>query len=508
MATIVFGLDGANWPLIEPWIDGGLLPNIERLREEGIWGISESVYPPTTCPNWKCYASSRSPAKHDIYWWERINKETFETEIPDSRLFVAPELWDYLNDSGRSVGVMNMPMSYPPRDVDEFMIAGGPPTKTDGYALPESLQNELERDGYKIHPAATIDGRSGQGVEETLELIKMRFETAERLFADRDLDFFHLTIFYINILQHHFWDGEPVKRAWQIVDEHIGHFLDEGHTIFLMSDHGCAEIQTAFHVNEWLEREGYLTVDSSLGDYLLKAGLTHERLGSLVSTLGLRRLISQTVPERLIRQFPTEEGHQHDTKFNKVNFEESIAVGSGQGLIYLLEDPNSEAYGRHREAIIDGLEALTTPHGGPVAEEIYRGEDVYPDGNPIYRPDIVFEQGAGVHTVGTVGYGQVMDGPRKWQAENIRDGLFLAHGEGVDAIGELDPLSILDIAPSILYAMGEDIPRDFEGEPVRATNSSRGDPTFRDPIPDRRDGLGAASEAARDRLADIGYLEQ
>lgn len=508
MATIVFGLDGANWPLIEPWIEAGLLPNIKRLREEGVWCISESVYPPTTCPNWKCYASSRSPAAHDVYWWERINKETHETDIPDARLFTSPELWDYLNDSGRSVGVMNMPMSYPPREIDEFMIAGGPPTKTDRYTFPEHIRGELEADGYRVHPAATIDGNSGRGVEETLDLIRMRFETAERLFDERNLDFFHLTIFYINILQHHFWDGEPVKRAWKIVDEHIGHFVDEGHTIFLMSDHGCAEIKTAFHVNEWLEREGFLTVDSSLSDYLMKVGLTHERLGLLVSTLGLKRLISRTVPERLIRRFPTEGGHQHDTKFNKVNFEKSVAVGSGQGLIYLLEDPASDAYNRHRETIIDELAALTTPRGTPVAEKVLRGEEVYPDGNPIYHPDVVFEQGEGVHTVGTVGYGQVMDGPRRWRAENIRDGLFLAHGEAVDATGRLEPLSILDIAPSILFAMDEDIPSDFEGEPVEATNNSRGDPTFRDPLPDRGDETGTASEATRERLADIGYLDQ
>ena len=38
MKTIVIGLDGANWSLIEPWIENGDLPNLKYLRENGVWG--------------------------------------------------------------------------------------------------------------------------------------------------------------------------------------------------------------------------------------------------------------------------------------------------------------------------------------------------------------------------------------------------------------------------------------------------------------------------------------
>jgi predicted AlkP superfamily phosphohydrolase/phosphomutase len=150
MATIVFGLDGASWPLVEPWLNAGELPNIQRMREEGLWGISESVLPPVTCPNWKCYASSRTPDAHDVYWWEKVNKETTEIDIPNSGSFTSPELWDYLNDTGVSAGVMNLPMSYPPKEIDEFMIAGGPRSREENYTHPGPLEAKLEReDNYR-----------------------------------------------------------------------------------------------------------------------------------------------------------------------------------------------------------------------------------------------------------------------------------------------------------------------------------------------------------------------
>lgn len=54
--TIVLGLDGANWALLEPWIDEGKLPNVAELRESGVWTDLESVLPPVTCPNWRSYS--------------------------------------------------------------------------------------------------------------------------------------------------------------------------------------------------------------------------------------------------------------------------------------------------------------------------------------------------------------------------------------------------------------------------------------------------------------------
>ncbi|MFB6195504.1 MAG: alkaline phosphatase family protein [Haloplanus sp.] len=506
MTTIVLGLDGANWPLIEPWIDDGTLPNIDRLRENGLWGVSESVLPPVTCPNWKCYASSRSPGAHDVYWWDTIDKTTFEVEMPDSRSFSAPELWDYLDDAGYTVGVMNLPMSYPPRPVDGFVIAGGPQTEESGYTYPESLQTELERrDGYRVHPESMVSADGHRGVEETLTLIQTRFETAERLLSERDLDFFHLTIFYNNVLQHHFWNGEPVKRAWKIIDEHVGRLLDEAETLVLMSDHGCTEIETVFYVNEWLEREGYLSLDSSLADYLMRIGVTQERVGTYVSRLGFKDVVDEFVPDWLVRRFPHDDGIKHQGKFAKVDFEESVAIGSGQGLVYLLEPPSSPRYESVRDEIVEGLSKVTTPKGTSVATAIHRGEELYPDGDPKYRPDIVFQQRAGVHAYGAVGYGQVMDEPQHWRAENVPAGLFLAFGERV-AAGRLDPISILDIAPTVLYAMGESIPRDFEGDPVEAAHVARGEPTYREPLPPRGAESGP-TETVRTRLADIGYLE-
>lgn len=509
MATIVFGLDGGNWNLVSGWLEDDSLPNLARLRSEGTYAVSESVLPPVTCPNWKCYASSQSPDSHDVYWWEKVDRETMNIDVPDSTSFTAPELWDYLNDEGLSAGVMNLPMSYPPGELVRFMIAGGPRSREENYTYPPELEADIERRfGYRVHPLNVVTSNGDcDGVDATLDLIETRFETAETLLGERDLDFFHLTIFHLNVLQHYYWNGDPVKRAWELIDKRIGRFLDDGHTIFLMSDHGCDEIHDVFHVNEWLQAEGYLSMETTAADYLMKAGITQKRMAGIVRSLGLESRIRKYVPRRIVDRFPDEEGIKRDNKFDKLDAEESVAIASGQGLVYLLLEPGSTEYNSVRSEVIEKLEQLETPRGTPVAAVVHRGEDVYPDGDPRFRPDIIFEQGPGIHTSGAVGKGEIMSDPGRWAAENVREGLFLAHGPDVASAGDIGTISILDIAPTILYAMGLDVPEGFEGTPVLEANTERDVVTTRSSLSDRDAGTTEGSGDVQERLADLGYLE-
>lgn len=507
MATVIFGLDGGTWNLIQPWLKEGFLPTIARLRNNGTWGISESVLPPVTCPNWKCYASSRSPDHHDIYWWEKVDKPAGNINIPDATDFTAPELWDYLNDEGFSTAVVNLPMSYPPREIKGIMIAGGPRSGEENYTYPPELETRLaDRFGYRVHPENVITSNENDP-DPTLEAIETRFETAYSLLEEYEFDFLHLTIFHLNVLQHYFWNAEPVKRAWKLIDEQLERFLNQGHTIFLISDHGCAEINTVFHVNEWLRNEGYLTMESSVANYMLKTGLTQERFASLVRTFGLESNLRKYLPRRLIERFPDEEGIKRDNKFAKMVHHDTDAIASGQGIIYVMHNPESYRYDEVVSELVENIENLQVPHGTPVANTVYRGDELYQDGDPRFCPDVVFEQAPGVHTSGAVGKHIVFDSPDRWRAENVREGIFLAHGTQVEPSGNIGTVSILDIAPTVLYSMGLDIPDDFEGQPIHETNRERTAITYRSPLPPRDSAKGTHGDEVKERLENLGYLE-
>jgi len=501
--TIVVGLDGANWDLLRPWLDEGHLPNIASLRESGVAADMESCLPPVTCPNWRCYSTGKNPGKLGVYWWETIDAEQRTLSTPTSRSFRSANYWDYLNEAGMTAGIVNLPMTYPPFDVDGFMVAGGPGSEQTDYARPASLGDELDARGYRLHPEATITSTEDLDAAETVvDLIDDRLGTFRNLLAERDVDVAHLTVFYVNVLQHFFWRGEPTRAAWGIIDEHIGEIRDEypDATLYLVSDHGCTEIDTMFYANSWLEREGYLETTGSGTDLFERVGLNKQLLARVTDDLGVRDLAARLAPEFLLRLIPEdEEGAKREQKLDKVDWQRSEALASGQGLVYVFDDG-----GDTRNGIRESLESLDSDVSGTaIAREVFFREEAYHGPYLEEAPEIIFDQTPGIHTSGAIGNNPVFEDVGHWRAENVRTGMFLADGPGVGGSVDRD-ISIVDVAPTLLYELGCPVPEDVDGEPVPIFG--HGAPSYREPIvPEFMDGR--SGEDVQNRLEDLGYLQ-
>jgi len=496
--AIVLGLDGANWGLLDPWLDDGSLPNIKALREEGIWGDMESCPPPVTCPNWRCYSTGKNPGKLGVYWWEKINTENRTLSTPTSRSFKSSNYWDYLNEKGIDVGIMNLPMTYPPFDVNGWMVAGGPGSEQDEYTHPASLETDLENRGYKLHPDIPVTSNEDtEAATAIVDLIDDRLKTFRYLLNERPVDVAHLTVFYINVLQHFFWRDDVTKRGWKVIDEHIGEIREEypDAALYLMSDHGCTDIDTMFYANSWLEREGYLATESDASDTFAKFGINKQRVSKIANKLGVHGLITRLTPEFVKDNVPEdEEGFKREQKLDKVNWEESSAVASGQGLIYVIDKSQ-------QEPLITDLKSLER-NGEPIASEVYTREEVY-DGEYVGEaPDVIFDQQNGVHTSGAIGDNPEFTDTGTWKAENVRTGLFLADTVDTDD-GSIDEMSIVDVAPTILHQLGVGVPTDMDGEPELLGSRNV---ESREPIPFESIDSSAADEVA-ERLEDLGYLE-
>nr|WP_276275484.1 alkaline phosphatase family protein [Halomicroarcula sp. SYNS111] len=457
----------------------------------------------------------KNPGKLGVYWWERIDTDNQMMELPDSTDFTSPELWDYVNDSGENVGVINLPMSYPPREVDGFMIAGGPRSRERNYTSPSSLQQEVERRfDYRVHPENVLTSNEDAGgeVEMIHDLLRTRLQTAYTLLEEQDVTFLHLTLFHLNVLQHYFWDGPETQKAWEIIDEELERFVEADCNLVLMSDHGCTEIDTVFYINEWLERNGYLQTESSVASRLFDIGITQERIAEIVRAFNLEQYIRPLVPRPIIERFPSDEGVVREEKLSMVDWENTTAIGSGQGLVYIVADSESE-HQRIFDALRDDLTAATGQNGKPVVKSVHAPDEIYHGEYLDRAPDLMFDQRPGVHTSEAMGHGEVFSTPTNWRGENVPDGMVLFHGEDVSP-GNLDPIRISDIGPTILHWMGLAVPTDMDGDPKTAVFDKATDPAgrpveHRPPLhshDDERGGRDLDDEVA-DRLEDIGYLE-
>lgn len=523
MKTIVLGLDGANWPLLEPWLESGDLPELATLRREATWGPLTSELPPVTSPNWRCYATGRNPGKLGVFWWETVDRERQTIRHPTARDFHTRPLWEELADARFHVAVINFPTGYPPAPIrNGRFTAGGPGARDTGFAYPAEWEAELrQRYGYRVHPTDVPRGAGhvAAHLDELLALLQSRFDVAFDLLAE-GVDFLHVTLFYTNVLQHFCYRDEPTRAGWQLIDRNLGHLrrlaAEKGYNLLLVSDHGCAPVDTVFHVNTWLAREGYLKVRlPAVVQRLGRWGLERERLVGLARRWGLTPLLRRAVPETVRRAIPGADGtFDREAKAARVDWQRSVALAGGQGPVYLLLRPDDPDYERVREAIAASLTALRNPKTGqPVVTRVFRREEVYNGPFLDRAPDLIFEQGPGVHTSGRVGHPDVFSTPEKWRADNVVEGLFLAWGPDFAARGRVNGVRIVDLAPTILHLMGVAVPEDVDGRVLveclaPESEAARRPITFR-PGEDEAGRPYTPEEEAEivARLTDLGYLE-
>lgn len=513
--NFVVGLDGAGWRLLEPWLEAGQLPTLAHIRAQGVHATNRSCLPPVTFPNWKCYSSGKNPGKFGVFWWEHINLKRETIKVTGGPDFDTAEMWDYLNQAGYRTGVVNMPATYPPRPLDGPVVSGGPDavegeyrSLSSGYTHPPELEERLRSEyDYSVHPDPLLSSnRDGAAeIDEILRLLKVRLEVAEDLFREQDLDFMHVTLFYLNVLHHFFWDGEPTRRAWRLVDEKVADLLElEDTNVILVSDHGSAPTETEFYVNEWLAKNGYLTRRLTLDEAFRSIGLTRDNALTFAKRLGIVDVLATTVPERLQRFVPQRAGVKRGRKMEAIVPDETLALASGQGPVYLHPSSN---YDDLRSTLQSKFLNLTNAEGTPLFTDVHMAEDVYHGQYVDGGPDIVLEQQPGVHVNDGIGGEVVLGKPDRWVAENTRRGIFAAIGPAFRNDGDIGEIEILDIAPTLLAQFGVPVPEDVDG---RVLDILRDDsrPGTQDPIEPTDTMLAPDNGSVERRLTRLGYMEE
>lgn len=469
--TVVVGLDGATRRLIDPWIEAGELPALADILDRGVSGELQSVLPPVTSPNWKAYATGKNPGKIGVFWWQNIDVENRRSHLPVERYHDNDEYWELLADDYR-VGVINVPTTYPPKSVGEFLIAGPPDGANTGYSHPSELESRLDDEfDYQVRKDRHLKSGDDAAFEEVLDLIDLRFRVAKQLADEHDLEFLQVTTFYLNSLHHHLWDAEYVKQGWKIVDSHLAEFLERGDNLVLMSDHGHSEIETVWYLNNWLAQEGYLQYDANVTDSLYSLGINADRLKRLLSRanarlsgVDLEASVTDLAPEWLINRLPNEEGELGGSKFEILDWENTDAIASAQGPVYLTADPGTDRYERIRAELIERFEELRGPDGRPLVRAVYPKEAVFEGPYLSEAPDIVIDKAPHVNIRENLGGDRTFArSDDSWNGVNRREGLFAAVGPAFGE-GELSALSILDLAPTLLHMHGQPVPADMDGE--------------------------------------------
>lgn len=106
----IFGIDGADWELIQELAADGRIPNIQALIKGGTTGSLQTIQPTVSPLVWTTMATGVTPDRHGV-----IDFFDRGTSAPvDSYSRRAPSLWDIAEGFGRHSVVVNWWTAWPP----------------------------------------------------------------------------------------------------------------------------------------------------------------------------------------------------------------------------------------------------------------------------------------------------------------------------------------------------------------------------------------------------------
>ena len=475
--VIVIGLDGATWNLIKPWADSGELPTFKKLMTKGVWGILESPFP-VTVPSWACYSTGKNPGKFGVFDWIKIDLNKRKIKTVNYKDFKSKEIWDYLNEYGVKTGIINIPHTYPPKKVDGFMISGMLASEISNYTYPKSLKKELEEIGYKIHPQFPlhlITKDKQKYVNEVKQLVKLRFKVAREKLDE--VEFLHLTIFYIDYLQHFLWDSLEVLSVWKIIDKELGEFLRElkskniKFTLILMSDHGFTQLKSrlGFYLNAFLMKKRLLRVKKFyFYQILYKCGIRFEVLSDIAKKLRLYEF-GRKYLRKLARRLPTQDGEiVHEGLESIIDWDNSKLINMGGiiGQIYILDKNNHEQFiSELKKDLLNLRDPITYEK---VISKVVPKEKIISGKFLSEAPDFFVYPNEG-YVIGRFNiYGDIFQ-KSIWTATHTKNGIFLLYGDGIKYPNSIINsftfrASIYDLAPTILSLFNVPIPEDMDGK--------------------------------------------
>lgn len=540
--VLVVGIDGGTLDLIGPWADEGYLPTLSRLMAEGAWGTLQSTLPPVTSPAWPTFATGKNPGKHGVF--DFIRPTGGEFELVNSTSIRARTLWRILSDAGRRVGLINVPVTYPPSPVNGFMVSGMLSPRAGRISHPADLLEpyRAELGPYIVTPGVQYkEGGEDPFIDDLLEMVRQRGRYALRLMTDQRWDFLMVHFQATDILQHAFWKfvdpthprHDPraaarflprMRQVFQQMDQEIGRLLqqlDEETTVIVMSDHGFGPLHWVVNVNLLLLEAGLLRLRrdplTRLRAGLFRAGLTPASVWHLIERVGLQNyvwFVSKSTRNKVVSKF---------LSFDDVDWSRTVAYSIGHvGQVYVnlkgrephgIVEPGAQQ-DEVRQQVTEALQTLRHPESGqPLLDRVIPGDEVAHGPYAHHGPDLhaVFDGYRAIAFPLFATDSRLITRQIRGDSGCHRmDGLLIAWGAGVRSGRIADGARITDLAPTILHLLGLPVPSDMDGQALTSLLTLARPVEIEEVAPvelDAAAGLSAEDSAeVENRLRSLGYL--
>ncbi|MFH1676012.1 MAG: alkaline phosphatase family protein [bacterium] len=549
--VFVIGLDGASWDLLGPLMRSGDLPALSDLCDKGSWGNLVSTIPPVTASAWSSFYTGRSPGSHGVYdFRKRMTKDSTKRRWVTQSDINGPKLWDILSAQGKTVGLVNLPLTFPPIPVNGYVISGMPvpPTRND-IGLPDGIVDEIIRNtGGYISDIDLLRGASPDVADQSkcfefAENVERALEAREKavlyLTEKHPVDLTAVVFITCDRLSHLFWKllvpekSDRMLEKWEIdlrekmidilrkTDRALGSIVSRAGNddlIVVMSDHGFGPLDEILKMNVMLRDLGFLSFKPEA-----EGGL-RRKIGRLLPE-NIKKPLRHLIPGALAHKSPDQEGHREFDPYALIDWENTRAYSGGsveQGVFLNVKgrDPfGNVQYGAEYHKVRDELIGLMRECKHPVDRKrlfdwVEPRENVYSGERIEDAPDIIFSLRNYRMVIGEDAEPPLVSAWSQPRAGfHRREGIFVFKGPMIGRNANINDANIEDVAPTICACMGLKTDNGCDGKIIREII----DPTFLEKFPPSSADFessghpvpeicGKDAEDMEDLMKGLGYL--
>jgi len=419
---LVVGLDGASYDLCEQWIEQGYLPNLARMKQEGMLLPLKSTIPSVSPVAWSTFMTGMNPGEHGVFGFfvperHRAYEPPMCFRPVNSRDCRGERFWEKMNKAGLSTGIVGVPVTYPVQPLDGHMVAGllAPGLSTPGATYPPGLGAEIiaKVGPYRLVPRGIYTpGREQVLMRELHSCLELRGRLAQYLLENYRCDVHVFVLYETDVVQHKMWRfmdsshprynssagkkwGTAIRDIYTHADSIVGRLLrqlGQDDSIVVMSDHGGGPLHGIVHLNSWLRRRGYLVERGGWQRWLVglngKWGFVQgcARIAGLLGLLSGIRMRQET-RRALASGF---------LGAKNIDWGRSTAYNLGfEGAIYTLGENHSAI----AQEIAEALRCLRAPGSGQaLVESVHTAQDLYRGRSVEYAPSLILQLAGGKYS--------------------------------------------------------------------------------------------------------------
>ena len=146
--VLLIGWDAADWAILQPLIDRGLMPFLTSLIRRGVYGKISTLRPILSPMLWNSVATGKRPEKHGIFGFVEPRPDGSGIRPVTSTSRNCKAIWNILSQNGYRSNVVNWYGSYPAEPIKGVVV-------TDRYCTQAVVPSPRRRvDPAMVHPSA------------------------------------------------------------------------------------------------------------------------------------------------------------------------------------------------------------------------------------------------------------------------------------------------------------------------------------------------------------------